>query len=117
MRHALAAVVRARVEAHPTARCHLLPGILESFGRPDDAILEDRYAVRAPELTTEEFLASVTGSPILSMEHQRLLQAFLKQACQEKLGSKSDLPFSYTWLPQYELLQFVLKSTMLLPKL
>lgn len=42
--------------------------------------LEDRFDMRAPELTTEEFLASVGQSPDLSSDHQRLLREFLKQA-------------------------------------
>ena len=42
--------------------------------------LEDRFDLRAPELTTEEFLASVGESPDLSRDHQALLQDFLRQA-------------------------------------
>lgn len=42
--------------------------------------LEDRFEVRAPELTTEEFLASVSESADLSAEHQSLLREFLRQA-------------------------------------
>ena len=42
--------------------------------------LEDRFELRAPELTTEEFLASVGESPDLSGEHQALLREFLRQA-------------------------------------
>jgi hypothetical protein len=42
--------------------------------------LEDRFDMRAPELTTEEFLASVGNSPDLSPDHQFLLREFLKQA-------------------------------------
>ena len=42
--------------------------------------LEDRFELRAPELTTEEFLASVGESPDLSREHQTLLREFLRQA-------------------------------------
>lgn len=42
--------------------------------------LEDRYELRAPELTTEEFLAEVGDSPDLSREHQDLLRQFLRQA-------------------------------------
>jgi hypothetical protein len=42
--------------------------------------LEDRFELRAPELTTEEFLDAVSGSPDLSREHQELLQQFLRQA-------------------------------------
>ncbi|MCA9199979.1 MAG: hypothetical protein KDA87_20710 [Planctomycetales bacterium] len=42
--------------------------------------LEDRFELRAPELTTEEFLTRVTGSPDLSEEHQVLLREFLRTA-------------------------------------
>ncbi len=42
--------------------------------------LEDRFELRAPELTTEEFLAAVGESPDLSPEHQALLREFLRQA-------------------------------------
>ena len=42
--------------------------------------LEDRFELRAPELTTEEFLAAVSDSPDLSLAHQRLLREFLRQA-------------------------------------
>jgi hypothetical protein len=42
--------------------------------------LEDRFELRAPELTTEEFLASVGRSPDLSRDHQVLLRDFLRQA-------------------------------------
>ena len=42
--------------------------------------LEDRFELRAPELTTEEFLAAVSASPDLSLAHQRLLREFLRQA-------------------------------------
>jgi hypothetical protein len=42
--------------------------------------LEDRFEVRAPELTTEEFLTVTGDSGVLSREHQGLLRDFLKQA-------------------------------------
>jgi hypothetical protein len=42
--------------------------------------LEDRFELRAPELTTEEFLASVGQSRALSRNHQGLLRGFLRQA-------------------------------------
>ena len=42
--------------------------------------IEDRYDLRAPELTTEEFLASMGQSPDFSSEHQSLLRDVLKQA-------------------------------------
>jgi hypothetical protein len=42
--------------------------------------LEDRFELRAPELTTEEFLAAVGDAPDLSRDHQTLLREFLRQA-------------------------------------
>ena len=42
--------------------------------------LENRFELRAPELTTEEFLAATGGSPDLSAAHQVLLREFLRQA-------------------------------------
>lgn len=39
--------------------------------------LEDRFGVRAPERTTEEFLREARRAPELSAEHQKLLGAFL----------------------------------------
>ena len=42
--------------------------------------LEDRYAVKAPELTTDEFLQLAAGESELTREHQQLLSEFLQQA-------------------------------------
>ena len=42
--------------------------------------LEARFAFRAPELTTEEFLVVMAASPDLSSSHQAMLQGFLRQA-------------------------------------
>ncbi len=42
--------------------------------------LEDCFELRSPELTTEEFLADIGGSPDLSRDHQRLLREFLRRA-------------------------------------
>jgi hypothetical protein len=42
--------------------------------------LEDRFDLRAPELTTEEFLGAVQYASELSPEHQSLLREFLRQA-------------------------------------
>jgi hypothetical protein len=39
--------------------------------------LEDRYNLRAPELTTEEFLQVARGSGVLTIEHRKLLEDFL----------------------------------------
>jgi len=42
--------------------------------------LEDRFALRSPELTTEEFLEQLSGSPELVRSHQALLRDFLQRA-------------------------------------
>lgn len=42
--------------------------------------VEERFGLRAPEQTTEEFLATMVGSPAISGTHQRLLGSFLEQA-------------------------------------
>ncbi len=42
--------------------------------------VEDRFGLRSPELTTEEFLDVMTSAPDLTGEHRGLLQAFLIQA-------------------------------------
>lgn len=42
--------------------------------------IEDRFELRAPEYTTEEFLAAASGCPDLTLEHQQLLREFLRQA-------------------------------------
>ncbi|MEZ4331699.1 MAG: hypothetical protein R3F35_08085 [Myxococcota bacterium] len=42
--------------------------------------LENRFALRSPELTTEEFLAEMGRSPDLARAHQQLLREFLTEA-------------------------------------
>ena len=42
--------------------------------------LETRFELRAPELTTEEFLVAMSYSPDLSRDHQLVLRDFLRQA-------------------------------------
>jgi len=42
--------------------------------------LEDRFELRSPELTTEEFLVVMSDSPDLSRDHQQLLRSFLRRA-------------------------------------
>lgn len=42
--------------------------------------LEDRFSLRSPELTTEEFLEALVESPDLVRSHQTLLRDFLKRA-------------------------------------
>ena len=42
--------------------------------------LENRFGLRSPELTTEEFLDELAKSPDLVRDHQRLLREFLNRA-------------------------------------
>jgi hypothetical protein len=49
--------------------------------------LEDRYGVRAPELTTEEFLQEARRSAELDRVHRELLSSFLEQCDQVKFAA------------------------------
>ena len=42
--------------------------------------IEDRFSLRAPEQTTEEFIRVATRSHLLSPDHQKLTQEFLEQS-------------------------------------
>jgi hypothetical protein len=74
---------------------------LELAGPPDDTradawfvalsaivrrYLEQRYEIRAPELTTEEFLLVATARPELSGEHRALLTSFLERCDRVKFA-------------------------------
>lgn len=93
------AAVRARITAYELAVSRLAK--LEQGGAPDEAgldgwfvelssiirhYLEHRYAVRAPELTTEEFLQVARRAPGLSAEHRELLTAFLERCDRVKFA-------------------------------
>lgn len=93
------AVVRARISAYEVAVRRL--AALERGGVPEgdglDAwfvelsaivrqYLEERYRVRAPELTTEEFLQVARRAAGLSAEHRELLSAFLERCDRVKFA-------------------------------
>lgn len=59
-----------------------LSGILRQY-------LEERFAVSAPKLTTEEFMALLTQTPALVQEHRRLLQEFLNACDMVKFAGAS----------------------------
>lgn len=42
--------------------------------------VEERFGLRAPEQTTEEFLAAMSAAPVIRRDHQMLLRGFLNQA-------------------------------------
>ncbi len=82
-----------RTSAYDTARSEL--NALLMAPRPTDAemdaffvrlsgvirrYLEDRFALRSPELTTEEFLDELAASPDLLRSHQKVLRDFLRRA-------------------------------------
>lgn len=48
--------------------------------------LEQRYEIRAPELTTEEFLQVATARPELTVEHRGLLTSFLERCDRVKFA-------------------------------
>ncbi len=48
--------------------------------------LEGRYEIRAPELTTEEFLQVATARPELTTDHRKLLEAFLERCDRVKFA-------------------------------
>ena len=54
--------------------------------------LENRYELRAPDLTTEEFLSLAGQGDNLSRDHQALLQEFLRQADMVKFAGVSVSP-------------------------
>jgi hypothetical protein len=48
--------------------------------------LEGRYQIRAPELTTEEFLVTVSQSGVLTEAHRELLAKFLERCDEVKFA-------------------------------
>ncbi|MBQ4479117.1 MAG: hypothetical protein II943_00590 [Victivallales bacterium] len=50
--------------------------------------LENRFALHAPRLTTEEFLRQLTATPTLIREHRELLQKFLTACDMVKFASQ-----------------------------
>ena len=93
------AVVRQRISAYEVAVRRL--AALERGGAPDEVglddwfvelsaiirhYLEERFALRAPELTTEEFLQEARRAAGLSSAHREQLTAFLKRCDRVKFA-------------------------------
>jgi YD repeat-containing protein len=61
--------------------------------------IEDRFQLRAPEQTTEEFIREATTSNVLSMDHQQLTRDFLEQSDLVKFArhrpAKDDMKAAY----------------------
>lgn len=94
------AVERVRLTAHERAMRRLQALATRGFPRAEEAdpwyvelsdivrrYVEDRYAVRAPELTTEEFLVEARRS--FSGSHRDLLGAFLERCDRVKFAGYS----------------------------
>lgn len=96
-------VARRRIEKQRSAYDEAVAQLraLEDEGPPDAAAadtwfvalssivrryLEQRYEIRAPELTTEEFLQVATGRPELTAEHRVLLTSFLERCDRVKFA-------------------------------
>ena len=94
---------RRRVELQRSAYDEAVSRLreLEKSGAPDDTradawfvalsaivrqYLEQRYEIRAPELTTEEFLQVATARPELSADHRGLLCSFLERCDRVKFA-------------------------------
>ena len=75
-----------------------LPGqgkIQEYYTRLSDIIrryLESRFSLRAPEMTTEEFLAAVRNSSVLVDAHKDLLKEFLSKCDMVKFAKYGPTP-------------------------
>lgn len=90
---------RSVVPAHVRAR-QQLDAALEHMHDPrkfcilvSDALrqyLEERFELRAPEQTTEEFMEDLKGSRSLQASHQDMLEAFLQQ-CDLAKFAKADM--------------------------
>jgi hypothetical protein len=78
VRETAAARARARLSEawslldHPERFCTLLSEIVRVY-------LEERFGLRAPDRTTEEFLSGLQDSVALGQIHKRLLEDFLTQ--------------------------------------
>lgn len=69
-----------RLTSRPLPQGESIDGYFVELSHIVRQYLEDRFDLRAPELTTEEFLETVSDSGELSHDHQGILQQFLKQA-------------------------------------
>jgi hypothetical protein len=96
-------IARRRIERQRSAYDEAVTRLheLEQAGPPDETAadawfvalsaivrryLEQRYEIRAPELTTEEFLPVATARPELSADHRSLLRSFLERCDRVKFA-------------------------------
>lgn len=118
------AQIAARRSAYDEAVAKL--GSLEQRGAPDDETtdawfvelsaivrdyLEQRYEIRAPELTTEEFLQVASRDPNLKPDHRALLSTFLDLADRVKFAGY--LPASAESLASLEVARKFVEDTRL----
>ncbi|MCS7336700.1 MAG: hypothetical protein NZ739_00460 [Verrucomicrobiae bacterium] len=85
----LKALAPAPEPPHIRAKKRLMEA-LELIGQPEPFVvavsgavrsyLEERFGLRAPERTTEEFLRELSESPVLTSEQKETLEEFLKRS-------------------------------------
>lgn len=76
----------AELEARPRPGAEAMDSFFVEISDLVRRYLEDRFALHAPELTTEEFLEVASSSPDLTLDDRRFLQNFLGNADQVKFA-------------------------------
>ena len=86
---------RRRLKALEEQR-HIQSGKYESYYTALSGIvrryIEDRFHIRAPEMTTEEFIASLKHSTILNDQQKNILRSFLTAADMVKFAKHDPTP-------------------------
>lgn len=75
--------------------------------------IEERFGLKAPEQTTEEFIREATGSRLLTMDHQALVQGFLEQCDLVKFARHS--PRSEDMLAAFASAERLVRETIPVP--
>lgn len=80
------------LEARPRPDSDSMDGFFVELSSLVRRYLESRFALHAPELTTEEFLDVAAISPDLTRQHRSFLQTFLKSADRVKFARHIPAP-------------------------
>ncbi len=85
--HEIALEALERLRAQLSAENYL--GFIIEVSRILRVYIQDRFELRAPHRSTEEFLSEASQSQLLSPEHQELLGDFLRQCDLVKFARRS----------------------------
>ena len=85
--HEIALEALERLRAQLSAENYL--GFIIEVSRILRVYIQDRFELRAPHRSTEEFLAEASQSQLLTSEHQELLGDFLRQCDLVKFARRS----------------------------